>query len=62
MKRCIRFFISSLLLFSLSGCADVNSNFQCPLMPGVHCKSLDQINRMVSAGELGRKLPIPAAD
>ncbi len=41
-------------MLSLSGCADMNSTFDCPLKAGVMCKSVDQLNGMVDKGELGR--------
>lgn len=48
-----------IVLASVSGCSHLNTQFQCPMEPTVHCKSLDQINRMVLAGQLGRMRPIP---
>jgi len=41
-------------LFTLSGCTHLRSQFQCPLLETPHCKSLEQINRMVDRGELGQ--------
>jgi hypothetical protein len=38
----------------LAGCAGLNSQFDCPMPPGVMCKSLDEVNRMVDQGKLGR--------
>ena len=43
----------------LSGCADMNSQFDCPMKPGVRCESLDQINARVDRGELG-SIAIPS--
>jgi len=43
-----------LSLFSLSGCASLNSSFDCKKPPLVMCKSLDEVNTMVNRGELGR--------
>ncbi len=37
----------------LSGCATLNSQFDCPMKPGVLCKSLDEVNQMVDQGKLG---------
>jgi hypothetical protein len=37
----------------LSGCASLNSQFDCPMKPGVVCKSLDEVNTMVDQGKLG---------
>ena len=41
------------LLF-LSGCASLNSNFDCAAKPGGVCASLSQVNHMVDTGQLGR--------
>ncbi len=38
---------------TLTGCAQLNSNFDCPMKPGVTCKSLDQVNAHVDSGEIG---------
>ncbi len=40
----------------LSGCASLNSNFDCPMKPGVMCQSLDQVNTQVDQGTLGGDL------
>jgi hypothetical protein len=37
----------------LAGCAGLNSQFDCPMPPGVMCKSLDEVNKMVDQGKLG---------
>jgi conjugal transfer pilus assembly protein TraV len=37
----------------LSGCTSLNSHFDCPMKPGVVCKSLDEVNTMVDQGKLG---------
>ena len=39
----------------LTGCAHLNSQFDCPMKPGVTCKSIDEINAMVDRGELIQK-------
>lgn len=52
-------FIALLGVLVLCGCSHLNTTFQCPMRSLVQCKSLDQINRMVLAGQLGRKRPIP---
>ena len=41
----------------LSGCASINSDFDCPMKPGGMCKSLDHVNAMVDRGELGTNQP-----
>ena len=42
-------------LIGLVGCSSsLNSAFDCPLTPGVVCKSLDQVNAAVNRGELGK--------
>lgn len=37
----------------LSGCESMNSSFDCQSKPGVLCKNLDQVNKMVNQGTLG---------
>src|ERR1700722_10841208 len=37
----------------LTGCAGLNSNFTCPMQPGVMCSSLDQVNTMIDQGKIG---------
>jgi len=41
------------LIALLSGCAGMNSSFDCPMKPGVRCESLDQVNHAVDRGEIG---------
>lgn len=36
----------------LSGCASMNTDFDCPKASPVMCKSLDEVNEMVDYGEL----------
>ena len=36
----------------LTGCAEMNSQFDCPMKPGVRCESLDQVNARVDRGEI----------
>jgi conjugal transfer pilus assembly protein TraV len=38
----------------LSGCGELNSQFTCPMKPGVTCQSLDQVNTMVDQGKLAQ--------
>jgi conjugal transfer pilus assembly protein TraV len=37
----------------LTSCAEMNSNFDCPLKPGTRCESLDQVNARIDRGEIG---------
>lgn len=41
----------------LSGCGELNSQFTCPMKPGVTCQSLDQVNTMVDQGKLAEAKP-----
>jgi conjugal transfer pilus assembly protein TraV len=43
----------------LSGCGELNSQFTCPMKPGVTCQSLDQVNTMVDQGKLAEVKPTP---
>lgn len=38
----------------LTGCGDLNSQFNCPEQPGVNCRSLDQVNALIDQGQLTR--------
>ena len=44
----------------LSGCGELNSQFTCPMKPGVTCQSLDQVNTMVDQGKLAEAKLKPA--
>lgn len=35
----------------LTGCSCLNSNFDCPMKPGIYCESIDQVNARVDAGQ-----------
>jgi conjugal transfer pilus assembly protein TraV len=43
----------------LSGCGELNSQFTCPMKPGVNCQSLDQVNTLVDQGKLAEAKPTP---
>ena len=43
------FFFSGVAL--LSGCGELNSQFTCPMKPGITCQSLDQVNTRVDQGQ-----------
>ena len=45
----------------LSGCGELNSQFTCPMKPGVTCQSLDQVNTMVDQGKLAEAKLKPAS-
>lgn len=38
--------------FFLAGCEGMNSNFSCPMKPGVMCQSLDQVNHQIDEGKM----------
>jgi conjugal transfer pilus assembly protein TraV len=50
------------LLGLLSGCSSLNSEFDCPMKPGVMCQSLDQVNTMVDQGKLGATPSCPQCE
>lgn len=52
MRKVVSLFM---LLNMLAGCADMNSQFDCPMKPGVRCESLDHINAKIDRGEIGRE-------
>ena len=54
--------ITLCLLFLLPGCASLNSDFDCPVKPGVMCKSLDEVNSGVDRHAMGSSVRSPSAD
>lgn len=40
-----------LLSLMMTGCAEMNSQFDCPMKPGVSCKSLDEVNHDIDKHE-----------
>lgn len=42
---------------ALVGCGELNSQFTCPMKPGVSCQSLDQVNTLVDQGKLAQAKP-----
>jgi conjugal transfer pilus assembly protein TraV len=40
----------------LNGCSSLNSEFDCPMKPGVRCESIDKVNAKVDSGELGSEV------
>jgi len=40
----------SIVLF---GCSEMNSQFDCPMKPGIRCESISSINARVDRGEIG---------
>ncbi len=49
-KRVIIATVFSVL--SLVGCADMNSDFSCPMTNGMQCKRIDTVNDMVDQGAI----------
>lgn len=45
--------IAGIGLLTLSGCASMNSEFNCPAGKGVGCKNIHDVNQMVNDGKLG---------
>jgi conjugal transfer pilus assembly protein TraV len=41
------------LLMLMSSCAELNSQFDCPMSSGIRCESITSINARVDRGELG---------
>ena len=58
-KVMIRSILFLIAIFSgtscLSGCEGMNSEFSCPMQPGQMCASVDEVNKMVNQGKIGRK-------
>ena len=55
MKNKIFLIVMLPILISLTGCASMNSNFDCPMKPGIMCASLDEVNAKVDRGEIGNE-------
>lgn len=53
MMRSINLLILIAIMIGLSGCSNMNSNFDCPMKDGIRCQSLDQVNDAVDSGEIG---------
>jgi conjugal transfer pilus assembly protein TraV len=59
-QRSRKLFNLSLILgcsVMLAGCGELNSQFTCPMKPGVTCQSLDQVNTMVDQDKLAEAKP-----
>ncbi len=46
----------------LAGCGELNSQFTCPMKPGISCQSLDQVNTLVDQGKLAESKPVPSTE
>lgn len=55
MKNSLSLIFCLVVTIGLSGCETTNSNFDCPMKPGIRCESLDQVNAHVDRGELGNE-------
>lgn len=53
MKNKIKILLAIITPIVMSGCASMNSDFDCPMKNGVRCQSLDEVNAAVDRGELG---------
>lgn len=51
-KKSITISIMIALISLSTGCKSLNNSFECPMKPGVMCKSLDQVNDMVDQGQI----------
>lgn len=56
--RLIKFLISLSTLILISSCAVYKTGFECPAGKGEVCKSVTEVNEMVSRGELGRNIAV----
>jgi conjugal transfer pilus assembly protein TraV len=53
MKQ-IKQIVILIYMMVLCGCSHLNSDFQCPMKPGVRCESLDQVDRQIDQGRIGK--------
>lgn len=49
MKKIILLISVALLL---NACASTNSQFDCPMKPGIRCESIDSVNARIDRGEI----------
>lgn len=42
-----------ILTLLVTGCAHLNSDFDCARKPGINCESLDSVNARIDRGEIG---------
>ena len=49
------------MIIVLFGCSEMNTQFDCPMKPGIRCESIDSINARVDRGEIGRARLTPAS-
>lgn len=53
MKNRNRILLVIIMTLVMSGCASMNSDFDCPMKDGIRCQSLDEVNAAVDRGEIG---------
>ena len=53
MRRFNKLVFVLIVVTTLSGCAHINSDFDCPMKNGICCQSLDEVNTAVDRGEIG---------
>lgn len=51
MKSIYKLMILASCISTLTACADMNSDFSCPMKPGVSCESLDSVNSRVDRND-----------
>ncbi len=61
-KQLFNFGVLISLSAALMGCGELNSQFTCPMKPGVSCQSLDQVNTLVDQGKLAQSQSAPSAE
>ncbi len=61
-KQLFNFGVLISLSAALMGCGELNSQFTCPMKPGVSCQSLDQVNTLVDQGKLAQSKPAPSVE
>jgi conjugal transfer pilus assembly protein TraV len=52
LKRISCLLVLSQGLLMISGCTGMSKSFDCPLKPGVNCKSVSEVNALVDGGIL----------
>ncbi len=55
LKRISYLLMLSPGLLMVAGCTGMSKSFDCPMKPGVNCKSVSEVNTLVDDGILPRK-------
>lgn len=49
-QKMINMLIFMMPILMMAGCSSMNTEFDCPMKPGVRCESIDKVNAKVDSG------------